>query len=145
MSKFINLSGMVVKQAADGQDGTRVELCERPAGSTRGVRYVRVLRDGVGISTEQFSGYRAADADKRFAELTQPQPAAPKAKKEKAAKPAAGEEVVYDAGDVRVVKISGKPMVFRTLKAGAVVSEQPCAPQSWRKTQETVVAAAKAL
>jgi hypothetical protein len=154
-------------ECATGADGTRVELCERPTGSTRGVRYVRVLRGGAGVSTEQFSGSRASLADGTFIDLASrysagearrhgaalaepvPAPAAPRQAKApkaaKAAKPTASEEVVYAAGAVQVVKVSGKPTVFRTLKAGVVVSETPCAPQAWRKTQEAVIAAARAL
>lgn len=151
MSKFINLSGTQVLAEATNEQGVRIELCTRPAGSTVGIQYVRVFVNGQGVSTEQFSGYRANQAAAAFLELVRhhaarlPEAAQPKAKTSKAPKaPAATEEVVYEAGDVQVIKISGKPMEYRTLRSGQVVDVQHCAPQSWRKTQETVIAAAKA-
>lgn len=157
-SKFITLGGMVVMAAAESASGARVELVERPIGSTVGVRYVRHLQDGQGISTEQFSGARASLADGAFIALAQQhgaelvavatpkaEPKAPKAPKAKAPKAAAGEEVVFEAGDVRVIKVSGKPTLLRTECAGATVATVECAPQSWRKAQEAAIAKAKAL
>lgn len=156
MSKFINLGGMVVMAAAESKDGARVELVERPIGSTQGVRYVRFLQGGQGVSTEQFGGARASLADGAFIAIAKehgcelvavetPKPAkASKAPKASAPK-AAGEEVVYEAGDVRVIKVSGKPMQMRTERAGVPVATVECAPQSWRKAQEAAIAKAKAL
>jgi hypothetical protein len=54
-------------------------------------------------------------------------------------------EVVYAAGDVEVTMARGSQMVFTTRRAGAVIDQTMCAPQSWRKMQRVVVAQARAL
>jgi hypothetical protein len=159
VSKFINLSGMQTIADATNDAGVRVELCERTGADGKAVKYVRLFEGGAGTWTEQFSGYRTHEANVVFLELVRRHAAtlavraaapaaAPKAKapkQPKAARPVAtDEEVVYEAGTVRVVKVSGKPVTFRTLVAGAVVDTVTCAPQSWKKTQAAVVAAAQA-
>ena len=71
MGRFKTFRTLVVFQAVEGVtalgDRVRVERCMRPLGSTRGIVWVRVLVNGQGTHTEQFSRGRLRGADRAFA------------------------------------------------------------------------------
>ncbi|NTU85759.1 MAG: hypothetical protein HGA45_41595 [Chloroflexales bacterium] len=148
MGSFKNLSEMVVLHHVEGQNAAgetlRVERVARPLGSTLGVVFVRVLVNGQGVSTEQFSGTRVALADRAFkaaAKMLGVSAPAPVAKQAGTPGP---EKVLLDEGGVQVVMITGKGARFEIRAPGAEPEVIP-ATAAWRAEQKVALERGRSL
>lgn len=150
MGRFKTFRTLVVFQAVEGVtalgDRVRVERCMRPLGSTRGIVWVRVLVNGQGTHTEQFSRGRLRGADRAFAAQVARISAAPApaAAPTRAAVAPGAERVLLDAGGVVVVMITGPAPRFEIRAPGAAPEIIP-ATRAWRAEQVAAIARGRQL
>ena len=143
MGRFKNIAGMQVAKSFEGvraNKAVRVELVERPFGSTVGIQFVRIFIAGKGVSTEQFSGSRLAMAEQTYAvaaSMIAPAPApkaeAPKVEKPKAAQPK--ERVVFELGNAQLVLVQGKVPTYEVRVNGKTEIERR-AGLAWRAVEK---------
>lgn len=162
MAKYTFINGMraistLTATHANGET-EQVTLLDREIGSTKGVRYINVVLGGVGISTEQFSGYRAAELDAAWkahatrihqinqaAQVAAPAPTAEVAPKTaKTPKAGAVKELWSCAGGsvVASVEQTANP-IYRIYIEGREAHAEALNGRNWRDVRAAIIGQAK--